>query len=169
MNLEFDAAPVTHYEYIKLRLYGMTMYSYRNAAGIFLPKQCNPLINVKALVDFYTQHGDGKSGIRFYPGFNGQKLILLMCLDNENTNEHTDNWSMLDQGFYLEPDAELVNISREEANAIHNAYLSQILIAGNPHTPSPTTDYPDSIPGMNSWNTSMLTFKVEILMSISYT
>lgn len=138
MKIIINGAPVTHYEYTTLRLYSMFMFTYIHGSAQYLPIQANPIVNVKALVDFFIKYGPGKSGIRFYPGFYGQTLVLLMCTDNEISGEHTDNWCLLDRGFYLEPDADLVNISRVQAIAMHDAYLSQILIDGKPHTPTPT-------------------------------
>lgn len=154
MKFTFNTSPVTHSEYTTLRMYSMVMFTYIHGSDQYLPMQANPIINVKALVDFFIKYGTGKSGIRFYPGFNGQKLVILMCSDHEISAEHTDNWCMLDRGFYLEPDADLVNISREEANALHNAYLTQILIDGNPHAPSPTF----RLSRFYSWNEVMSYF-----------
>ncbi len=137
MNLCIGFAPVTHCEYTTLRWYSMSNFKCNSGAGEYLPIQTNPIINAKALIDFFNTYGSGKSGIRFYPGFQGQKLVMLMCLDNEISSERIDNWCILEKGFYLEPDSNLINATAAQANVTHMAYLSQIIIDGEHHAPLP--------------------------------
>ncbi|MBK9048448.1 MAG: hypothetical protein IPL74_17795 [Bacteroidetes bacterium] len=136
----FFGSPVTHSEYSELRANCYRSYHYVSNSGLLVcPKFINPLINLRAFYNFISQHNDTVSGVRFYPGFSRDKLILSMCHDNVESTTPSEVWAQLDNNLYHSHDIPLINSDIVNARTLKRNYDENVYINGLPQVPGDRT------------------------------
>ncbi len=127
----FLGSPVTHSEYSELRANCYRSYHYvSNSGSLVCPIFINPLINLQSFYNFFSQHTKNVSGVRFYPGFSRDKLILSMCHDDVDTTTTSNVWSKLENNLYLSPDLDLINSDHLTTSQLKASYDSSVYING---------------------------------------
>jgi hypothetical protein len=123
-------SPITHSEYLELRAKCSSSYHYELASGdLACPIFINPLINLQAFHNFISNPDVKVEGVRFYPGFESNKLILSMCHDKGDDKKYKATaWSTLLNNLYLDPNAVLSTKDHDKAKRLKDNYDSLVYI-----------------------------------------
>lgn len=123
-------SPITHSEYSELRANCSSSYHYELASGdLACPIFINPLINLQSFHNFISHPNANVEGVRFYPGFESNKLILSMCHDKcKDEKFQATMWSTLSNNLYLDPNTVLSTNDHEKAKELKENYDNLIYI-----------------------------------------
>ncbi|MBP9083694.1 MAG: hypothetical protein KBH11_11510 [Bacteroidia bacterium] len=140
-TLKFLGSPVTHSEYSELRANCYRSYHYLSGPNTLVcPRYINPLINIQVFLTYINNINPGTEGVRFYPGFENDTLILSMCHDKCKTVDfQAQVWSTLSNNLYLNPNSVLSTKDQAKAKLYKDNYDKNIYINGLPQLPGDRT------------------------------
>ncbi len=125
-------APVSHSEYKLIKGEREDAYDIRSGSNAITPVFIDPVLSASEFAAFINEsNSNGYNSIRFYPGLvDSGKVVLILCAA-KSSDSLERNYHILKFGDYTNKlKLDTAKSTRDEALALHKAYLNLVRIDG---------------------------------------